>query len=73
MKLTEALNALKQRVQQTLAKAKNEFMNDKIVKEKIAEVSSLLENKFAETSNPDDDTVTFYLSLPTLEMELVNV
>jgi hypothetical protein len=72
-KLNEALLGLQGRVKSVLLKSKKEFEKDKAVSKKLDEVFALLEGSYADVSKPNDDLVTFYLSLPKLESELLDV
>lgn len=72
-RLTESLIQIKTRVGKLLEQSITEFQKDKLVVQKLNEVRDMLGTVYADVTNPSDDLVGFYLSLPKLESELKNV
>lgn len=72
-RLTESLTQIKSRVGKLLEQSIAEFQKDKLVIQKLNEVRDMLGTVYADVTNPNDDLVGFYLSLPKLESELKNV
>jgi Glu-tRNA(Gln) amidotransferase subunit E-like FAD-binding protein len=68
--LTDLLEGLKQNVLSSLSKSQKEFGKDKILLEKLNSVKVLLEGKFANTSDRNDEMISFYMGLPLLQQEL---
>jgi septation ring formation regulator EzrA len=68
--LVEKLSGIKNKFLAVLPAHRHEFVNDKVLIDKLSEVKNTLLKEYSDFSSVNDDMVGFYLGLSKLEHEV---